>query len=207
MKRPGCKESPKALSKHAIQDQFLMVNKFEPTAFAALQDLFDDVSSTPKRELAPAVINAQGYFKCLNSHNFGSLQLSGNGAQYNGEDRACVDWDYHGQCYASDENKYPPSVVTRGLKTKAVADHKEIYKRKPFCKYADYDAETDTCTNPQSLVVIEMRESTSPIVTGSYNGASGGLDEFLATVQKRDDNQRQSAVFSAFIESLIRHGN
>ena len=132
LKRPACKEFPKALSKHAIQDTFLMVNKYEPEAFTALQTLFDAVTAgTIEAQSTGAAL----YFKCLNTRNFGATQLGGNGQQYKGTDAECVDWDYHGQCYGADVKKYPPSRVTAGQKTKAVLDHKEIYKRKAFCKY------------------------------------------------------------------------
>ena len=96
--------------------------------------------------------------------------------------------------------------MKEGSKTQAVANHKEIYKRKPFCKYDDYDEEDDPCVNPKSLVVIEMRESDSPIVSGSHNHCTGSLETFLTTVQKKDKNQRQSSVFNSFLNSLIAHG-
>ena len=179
-----------------------MVSKYEPAAFAALQTLFDAVSSAT---IEAPNSGAAHYFKCLNSINFGDHQKSGRGAQYNGKDADCKDWDYHGQCFTDDAKKY--HGLTAGSKTKAVANHKEIYKRKPFCKYDDYNESDDTCANPKSLVVIEMRESDSPIVSGSHNGCTGNLQTFLTTVQKKDKTQRQSSAFNSFLDSLIAHGS
>ena len=132
LSRPACKEFPRALSKHAIQDTFLMANKYEPEAFTELQTLFDAVTAGTIE--APST-GAALYFKCLNTRNFGTTQLEGHGKQYKGADTKCKDWDYHGQCYGADKKRYPPRKVPRGQKTNAVLQHEEIYKRKAFCKY------------------------------------------------------------------------
>jgi hypothetical protein len=74
-------------------------------------------------------------------------------------------------------------------------------------RYGDSPS-TDVCTSPKTLVVIEMRESDSPIVSGAHNECEGStsLQDFLTVVSSGVESKRQSGHFSEFLAELISHG-
>lgn len=185
--RPGCKETPKVLTKISIPDLFVSIKENEPASFTKLQTMFNDqsIAPTPKEKL---------YFKCLSAAQF---DHTGNGKQYKGKtDRQCIDWDYHGECYSNSAAKYPNLVA--GKHTQTVLEHKEIYKRQAFCH------SNKNCRNKATLIVIEMRESRGALVKGLHNDASsaspGLVKNVLTALQSA--SYKSNNVFNSFLTAL-----
>lgn len=189
--RPGCKEDPKVLTKISLPDVLVAISENEPASFAKLQTLFGKHAT-----LSGLNAKERVYFECLSAAEFDN---SGHGKQYTGKSGSkCIDWDYHGECYASEATKYPS--VPAGKKTQTVLEHKEIYKRQALCKT------DENCADKATLIVMEMRESKSSLVQGSYRGAapSGGLvmnilNAWESKGYKNDD------IFPAFLTKLKQH--
>lgn len=173
LRKPGCKETPKILIKNALQDVFLSVMEYETDAYNGLQDLFDSLVGDRRGDDGAGSVDRKGsfptYIECLSRANFGETQEEGNGAQYRGESAKCVDWDYHGQCYAGNPEQYPNLLP--GTMTARVLERGEIYRRRGFCAASDFHDKGE-CSNVQTLVIAEIRESSSPVVQGLHASAT-----------------------------------
>ena len=90
--------------------------------------------------------------------------------------------------------KYPD--VKPGTMTRRVLERGEIYKRRIFC-IEDDQLPDGSCRVPQTLLIMEIRESQSPVIQGLH-GHSSSLDGFLRTMSRG----KWAGEFERFLSAL-----